>query len=56
MANLLEEMGTQSLKNANTYDGMAWGRSSFFHQKLDFLLHVTESLLSLKPMSGSVKE
>ena len=44
------------IKSRVSYHGPAWGRGSFFHQKLDFLPHVTEHLLSLKSMSGSVKE
>ena len=50
------ETGTQSLKNANSYDGMAWDGDSLFHQKHDFPSHVTEPLLSPNSIFWLVKE
>jgi hypothetical protein len=44
-----------SIKNAHSYEGTAWDGDSLFHQNYDFPSHVTERLLSLSPMSGSVK-
>lgn len=45
-----------TIKNIVAYDGTVWGRDSLFHQKHDFLPHITQCLLSPSPISGMVKE
>ena len=45
-----------SIKNSVSYDRLIWGGDSLFHQKHDFPPHITDSLLSLSPISGMVKE
>ena len=44
-----------SIKKGISYNSPVWGRDSHFHQKHDFLPNITERLLSLSPMSESVK-
>jgi hypothetical protein len=43
-----------SIKNALSHDRMAWDGNSYTHQAYVFPSHVTQCLLSLNPMSGSV--
>ncbi len=44
-----------SIKNTVSHDGLVWAGHSCFHQNRDFPAHITERLLSLSPMSESVK-
>jgi len=44
-----------NIKSSLTYSRTVWGRNSHFHQKHDFLPHITELLLSKRPISDSVK-
>jgi hypothetical protein len=44
-----------SIKKGVSDNGSVWGRDSHFHQKHDFLPHITQCLLSQSPMSMLVK-
>jgi len=45
-----------SIKKGISYNRLVWAGDSFFHQIYVFPAHITERLLSLSPMSESVKE
>lgn len=45
-----------SIKKGVDYNGLVRNGSSLFHQNRDFPFRATQSLLSLNPMSESVKQ
>jgi hypothetical protein len=45
----------ENIKSVTRHDGLARSRDSSLHQRNVFLLRVTQCLLSVSPMSESVK-